>query len=722
MIWPDIKAKGKPDFTPLSTHLEFVAVVAERVAIAKGFDPVLAREGAILHDIGKAHPEFQRRLFAEYKSGDLPFRHEISSCLFISLFEEAKHPHLIEMVIAHHKSVRKDVRDKGLLDLTEEREPEEIFEFHSTCWEDWSLKAADILGSLGVHVKPISKKEAEANFFLVLDYCKKAFRQKGYSEYRGLLQAADHFASALIDKTEIYTKHLFQEPILTYFNRTHPLYPLSLKNAVSEKPHTVVVACTGAGKTDFLFRRCQGRVFYTLPFQASINAMFHRVSNDLAFDNPDLDIRILHSSSTLAIKGGRIEEKIIQGHVGSSIKILTPHQIAAIIFGTSGYEALLIDIKGCDVILDEIHTYTNITRAIVLKIVHVLKNLGCRIHIGTATMPTYLYNQILELLGKDDVFEVKLTDDELIQFDRHIIHKIESWESALPMVNQAIDENKKVLLVCNRVQSAQEVFSQLKVSNPDIPAMLLHSRFKRGEREKKEKQLIGKDHLGNPTFQFNTSNKACIVVSTQVVEVSLDISFDVMITECAPLDAMIQRFGRINRVRTETTIGKFKPVYVIRPPETVNQAKPYDLEVLQKSFEQLSNGEVLHEIAIQQIIDAVFPVIEMPEIEEHAIFKKTGEWTINRLTHRPKSFLLERLEIDSVACITAADSERYLSANFEERMQMEIPVRYWSVQRFNQSLAGNKPFIIPDSAYSELAGLNMNTLKTAKSNLTYQIL
>jgi len=337
-------------------------------------------------------------------------------------------------------------------------------------------------------------------------------------------------------------------------------------------------------------------------------------------------------------------------------------------------------------------------------------------------MPTYLYNQILELLGKDEVFEVKLTEDELSQFDRHIVHKIDSWESALPLVQQAINENKKVLLVCNRVQSAQEVFDKVKESNPDIPAMLLHSRFKRGEREKKEKLLIGKDQAGNPTFRFNTSDKACLVVSTQVVEVSLDISFDVMITECAPLDAMIQRFGRVNRVRTECTIGKFKPVYVIRPPETINQAKPYDLQVLQKSFEQLPNGEVLHETAIQQMINGVFPVIEMPEIEEHAIFKKTGEWTINRLTHRPKSFLLERLEIDSVTCITEADSERYTIANFEERMQMEIPVRYWSVQRFNQSQAGNKPFIVPDSAYSEDTGLNLNILKTAKSDITYQIL
>jgi CRISPR-associated endonuclease/helicase Cas3 len=348
--------------------------------------------------------------------------------------------------------------------------------------------------------------------------------------------------------------------------------------------------------------------------------------------------------------------------------------------------------------------------------------LDCKIHIGTATMPTFLYNQILELLGEDQIYEIKLADEELDQFDRHKVHKIDSWDNAYPLIEDAIQESKKVLLVCNRVQSAQKVFEKVKESNPDIPLMLLHSRFKRGERERNEKLLIGKDENGQPTGQFNTSDKACIIVSTQVVEVSLDISFDVMITECAPLDSMIQRFGRINRIRNEFTIGKHKPVYIIKPPETKDEATPYELEILNKSYEQLPDGEILHERDIQQKIDAVFPVIEMPEIEEHAIFKKTGEWTINRLTHRPKSFLLERLDIDSVACITETDEQPYLTANFEERLQMEIPVRYWSVHKFNQLHAGNNPFIVPDSAYSKIAGLNLESLKTSKYDINNQIL
>ena len=722
MIWEELKAKGNPDFTPLFIHLQQVAFVAEKIAKNINTDASLARFGAILHDIGKAHPEFQRRLYQKNRIGEFPFRHEITSCLFISLFDQEIHPALIDMIIAHHKSIRKDTREKGLLDLTEEYEPEEVFEYHASDWEIWSPKALNILSELGIKIMPITKREAEENFFKVHQYCRVRFKQKGYCIDRGILQAADHFASALNDKTNLYLQRLFQKPKLNFFDRTNILYPLSTKSASSKKSHTIVVACTGAGKTDFLFRRCRGRVFYTLPFQASINAMFDRVSSDLKSDNPDLDIRLLHSSSSIVIKGKTIEEKILQGHVGSSIKILTPHQIAGIVFGTSGYEATLIDIKKCDVILDEIHTYTDITRAIVLKIVHVLKDLGCRIHIGTATLPSFLYNQILELLGKENVLEVKLSDKELDEFDRHITYKINSWEESIPIIDKAIHENIKVLLVCNRVQSAQYVFDLIKAKYPQIPAMLLHSRFKRGIRSQKENQLFGKNKEGQSTGQFNTSDKACLVVATQVIEVSLDISFDLMVTECAPLDCMIQRFGRIHRVRNEQTIGKFKPVYVIAPPETDEEAKPYNLKNLQNSLNQLPDGDILHERNIQSKINEVFPEIDIPEIEEHAIFKKTGEWTINTLTHRPKSFLLERLEIDNVTCIVESDEQLYIAANFEERMQMEIPVRYWSVHKFNQITVGNRPFVVPDSAYSEETGLNLEDLKTAKSDITYQII
>ena len=720
-VCPHIKAKGKPEETTLHEHLLLTSHVAEKIAVYSNIDPKIARYGAILHDIGKASSVFQKRLIKNKKS-DKPFRHEITSCLFLSLFEKDLHPALIEMIIAHHKSVENDAKRKGILDLNEDRD--NTFLLHSKDWELWKNDAFTILSAFGITVRNISIDEAKENYEMVLQYCENAVKERGYSVWRGLLMAADYFASALSSKTDNYLDRIFKKPNLDFYNRQHDLYPLSLKSASSEKTHTMVVASTGAGKTDFLFRRCKGRVFYTLPFQASINAMYKRVKNDLACKNPDMDIRLLHAASKIVLEGKSREEKIIQGHVGAAVKVLTPHQIAAIAFGTNGYEAMIMDIKGCDVILDEIHTYTDVTRAIVLKIIQVLKYLGCNIHIGTATMPKLLYNRIIDLLGKENVLEVQLEESELEQFNRHIIHKIDSWDSAIEVIVKSVGAQNKILVVCNRVKTAQEQYIRLKELFPDIPILLIHSRFTKNDRDEKECLLLGLDEVGKPNGNFNTSTDACIVIATQVVEVSLDISFDMMVTEAAPLDALIQRFGRVNRKRTKETIGKYKPIYVLPPPDNAKDAKPYDIDIINKSNEVLPNGEVLEEKSLQKKIDNVFTEIDFLKIEEHSVFRETGKWRIDKLTHNSKAILLDLLDIDSVSCILEADKEAYIQSDYDERYKMEIHSRYYLVKELLQlkDHYSSSPFIIPDKAYSKDLGFIENMAKQENYNVEYSFL
>lgn len=718
-VCPHIKAKGKPEETSLHDHLSQVSDVIQRIAKHLKMNIRIARYGAILHDIGKASTIFQKRL-NEKSQPSTVFRHEIASCFFLSLFSDEIHPPLIEMIIAHHKSVLNDAKEKGILDLEEVNG--NTFEIHIKDWELWSVDALKILANFGIETRSISKDEAEKNFWKVYDYCDEKVKEQGYSEWRGLLMAADHFASALVDKTDDYLEKIFKMPDLSFFNRQHELYPLSLKSSRSNKKHTMVVACTGAGKTDFLFRRCKGRVFYTLPFQASINAMYKRVKNDLEATNPNLDIRLLHASSAISLEGKTKEEKIIQGHVGASVKVLTPHQIAAIAFGTNGYEAMLLDLKGCDVILDEIHTYTEITRAIVLKIIAVLNHIGCRIHIGTATMPTILYNRIIDLLGQENVLEIKLNQDELQQFNRHIINKLYNWENAFSIVQQAVDKDEKVLVVCNRVQNAQEQYRMLSDLYTDVPVLLLHSRFKKVDRDEKEQLLMGLDEQGHATGNFNTSEKACIVVSTQVVEVSLDISFDLMITEAAPLDAMVQRFGRVNRKRDKDTIGKFKPIYVLAPPDDKKDALPYNLKIMEDSFNELPNGDVLQENQLQQKIDGVFTSLDLLTIETHSVFKEDNRWRIAKLTHNRKAILLDLLDIDSVNCVCEADEDTYREGNAEIRNKLTVSTRYYIVKGLRQLEIGTMPFVIPDAAYSTEYGLDVSKAKAEFYNSKYSFI
>ena len=705
-----ILAKSKENGgTTLSFHICSVAEFAIIAAKYAGLDTSIARKGGLIHDIGKASPLFQKKLYG-YKSSPLEmnFRHEIASLFFLGLVEEQIRPQIVDMIIAHHKSIGKDGRELGILDL-DRYYGDRVFEYHITDFENWSNDAIGILSECGLEVKPISRESAYNSYQYTLEYCKT--RPKGWSVWKGLLIGADHLSSAL-NENKGNVPELFKQPDVRFYNRQHELYPLSLIKSDDTKKHTFVKAPTGAGKTDFLLKRCKSRIFYTLPFQASINAMYERIKNDLK-DTTD-DIRLLHSISRLVIDEGRIEERVIQDKFGASIKVLTPHQLSAIAFGTRGYESVLFDLKGCDVILDEIHTYSDITQSIVLKIVEILHSIVCPIHIGTATMPSVLEEAILKILDIDNVQYVELDDKMLDTFNRHIVHKLDSFESSYEAINQALNNEQKILIVANRVANAQAIYKTLDDLYPEIPKMLIHSRYKRGDRNKRETEL---------KEVYNKSLKACMVVSTQVVEVSLDISFDLMITETAPVDAMIQRFGRINRKRNYSTIGKYRHVYVIAPPESEQECKPYSKKILHDSFNELPSNEVLKESSLQTVIDKVYPSVEILDINLDAVFANE-QWRLRELWHLPKSALLEKLDIDSVSCIVERDKDLYQEASVEQRLMMEIPVNYNSVRwkKLEQLSVGSNPFIVPDLSYSSEKGLDFSKVNTQNYDINRQII
>ncbi|MBK8153695.1 MAG: CRISPR-associated helicase Cas3' [Saprospiraceae bacterium] len=692
-------------------HLVHVRVATLAFAKYLKLDTEIAELGAIFHDIGKASDIFQERLGKKKDLLQKPFRHELASLFFISLIDMERRGKVVEMIVAHHKSIKNDTRRYGMFDFEEDYDNNiPVINLHLKGWEKWSKDALLILAHFKIEVKEISKEEAIANYEWSFEHCKNIYQKKGWNIWKGLMMGGDVFASALIEKTYKESKKLFQKPDLTFYNRTSPLHPLSDITTNVLQKHTLVTAPTGAGKTDFLIRRCKGRFFYTLPFQASINAMFERVKQDLKDKNPNLNIQVLHAASSISIGNNSksIEEKLMQDKVGSAVKILTPHQIAGIVFGTRGYETMICDLKEADIILDEIHTYTEISKAIVLKIIDMLHYFDCRIHIGTATMPKLLYNRILDLLGKENVFEVKLSNEILDTFDRHIAYKLSNFGQSHEVIKEAILEKKKILIVCNSVANAQNIYKDINTLFPEIQEdakMLIHSRFKRKHRNQKEIDLKEK---------FNDfKNKPCIVVSTQVVEVSLDISFDLMITECAPLDAMLQRFGRINRKRTENALNEnsriYKPVYVIEPPTDTNDAKPYDVQILQDSYAQIEHSALIKERDLQDKINAVFKVFDNPDIDNDAIFKN-GKLEIHELEHKSKSVFFELLDIDSATCITESDYSTYVSKNlrYDDKVILEIPVRFQTIG-FNKLQKvedfGSRPFVVPDKAYNENEGL-----------------
>jgi CRISPR-associated endonuclease/helicase Cas3 len=702
----------------LVDHLQHVAQAAEVIAKARTLDPALAYLGGLLHDIGKAHPEFQRRLTGKRSPADKPFRHELASLFFLPLVPQAQWEPLFDMLVAHHKSLARDAAELGLYDLAEIglNLTATHLDAPTQTWEEWSPPALALLAELGIAVRPIGRAEALAALAWCLDRTYQLVEPPGvlgWSRWKGLLVAADHLASALGHATAPALPGLFQKPDLSAFGGSDPLYPLSLKPANGPQPHTLVTAPTGAGKTNYLLRRCRGRVFYTLPFQASINAMWLRLEEVLSKDLPNnakADVRLLHGSSRVVAGNRGEEEKSLQDKVGAAVKVLTPHQLMGIVFATRGYEALLLDLEGADIILDEIHTYGALTQAILFRLVEALHSIGCRVHVGTATMPTALYNRILALLGGPAATVITtLTAEELATYDRHRVHKLPDWDAARAVLAEQLAAGDKVLIVRNRVKDAQQFYHFLQEEFSETRKMLVHSRYRRQDRAHLETKL---------KEEFDKPDGPCLVVATQVVEVSLDISFDCVLTDTAPVDALVQRFGRVNRRRLPADKRVLRPVYVVAPPTTKPAARPYELEALQRTYNLLPDaGGVLHEQALAGLIDAVYPDYPADADRQLHGFARfvDGQFRIPLLEHTRKSTLLDLLEIDSVTGVRQADYEAYSRASPDERPHLEIPLRYADAQRakLSQHPHGNRPFLIDDLAYSEETGLHMEKLLAA---------
>lgn len=103
-----------------------------------------------------------------------------------------------------------------------------------------------------------------------------------------------------------------------------------------------------------------------------------------------------------------------------------------------------------------------------------------------------------------------------------------------------------IAVICNTVSRAQAVFRQLRTTvGSDHDLVLLHSRFLIPERLARESRL--RDELGPAPSSPRTATRRLIVVATQVIEQSLDLDFDLMYSDVAPIDLLIQRAGRLHR-------------------------------------------------------------------------------------------------------------------------------------------------------------------------------
>jgi len=271
------------------------------------------------------------------------------------------------------------------------------------------------------------------------------------------------------------------------------------------------------------------------------------------------------------------------------VKVVTPFQLLKHLFGLKGFEKGLFELSGSYLIFDEIHAYNPAVFAQIMVLLEfATQQLGAKVHIMTATMPIFLRKKLEEAIGEHTYIQA----DELLykSFERHSVHVLDGLlRDSLTVIQEKLDKERKVLVVCNTVAEAQFVFNNLLSANK----VLLHGAFNGEDRFDKEK-LLKKDDIQ-------------LLVGTQAIEVSLDIDFNVIYSESAPLDALIQRFGRVNRKGKKGICDCF----VFRERNEKDSYIYTDEEVINRTIEALSaiekQGGIIEECALQKTINDVYP-------------------------------------------------------------------------------------------------------------------
>lgn len=378
-----------------------------------------------------------------------------------------------------------------------------------------------------------------------------------------------------------------------------------------EQPGLVILESpTGSGKTEaslaaaeVLAERfgCTG-LYVALPTMASGNAMFERVRNwiDLLPDAHDQSLTLAHSKATLndTFRGlrysrcGDIARDQDSGSHASGRAIAAEwfvgrkrHLLANFSVGTvdqvllAGLNAKHVTLRhlalaGKVVIIDEVHAADVVQRVFLRHVLGWLASYRVPVILMSATLPPAQRKQYLEAYAAGGAIpptswrDRPSTANLTTELDVAAYPRMTAWdglirefavesdprfertvslrqlgpddEDLVGLLRDRLSEGGCVAVIRNTVVRAQETYEVLKASfGEDV--RLMHSRFLAADRATRERDLV--DLLGRQ----GRRPERLIVVATQVIEQSLDLDFDLMVTDLAPVDLVLQRMGRLHR-------------------------------------------------------------------------------------------------------------------------------------------------------------------------------
>ena len=408
---------------------------------------------------------------------------------------------------------------------------------------------------------------------------------KEYLLIKGLLNKFDYTVSAGYENAEsvidLHEKKLVKN--IEKFLNGKELRPAQKFMKMNRDKNLIVIAPTGSGKTEASLLWMNGeKSFYTLPLKVSSNAIYLRIKENYEYK----DVALLHSDAMAVYlreynSNEDIGEKYERSKMLSQpLTVCTVDQLFRFVYRALGTEIFAATLKYSKLVLDEIQAYEPRVIATIIYGLKMIQEMGGKFAIITATFPPvlkYFMEQYGLVEGKQYIFK-DFTGKEY-QVEKYPRHKVEIRHSEMNLDEIRLrGKNRKVLVICNTVSKAQKLYKKLEGEN----VWLLHSKYIRRDRAFLERKIMG----------FSESGESGIWITTQIVEASLDIDFDILYTEMCTADSLLQRMGRCNRK------GRYCPneanIVVFDNRNGVSEGKRrsvYEDKLYDRSLELLSKYE-----------------------------------------------------------------------------------------------------------------------------------
>lgn len=547
-----------------------------------------------LHDLGKLTKEFQENIRQNKRSQRYPHAYYGFFLLHDSFTDTIIDvPIELAAILGHHTQLY----DQIYLDYDQFDKPtfleNEIIEFLSNAtkiykeleldeffkFEGFDLKLPDnyqkinpreiekvrnqFVGKINRYLRKNKNHEKVRSvftyFFSILQTCDD-YSSANFSKYIEKYNGERRLFDSILESPEDYVLLLrINDPLEAVLQGKTP-YEFQKKMLNPSKFVTLFAPC-GRGKTEAallwainsLKKFRKNKIVFAMPTQTTSNAMYDRLKAIFGEEN----VGLYHGRSFIKLSdekarlkeeydeekdGKEIMEDTFKGNIFfKPITITTvDHLIYSFVKGFSQADFALGNLQNAVIVFDEVHYYEKLTLEHLITLFERMKKMDIPHLLMSGTLPDFLLNQlegyehIVDRNGlKNKPFKLEYSDEKLIWRNEN------AWKINEGVLNEITENYKKgrtQFVILNTVERAKQFYLKLKEKLVESNLMLYHSQFIYSDRVKKENEIYQR-----------IKKKPFILVATQVIEISLDISCDIMYSELAPPDAIGQRAGRLNR-------------------------------------------------------------------------------------------------------------------------------------------------------------------------------